>query len=84
VNEWQPISTAPRDGTHVLIANDTPGSVHPREGYYVPVEQRYDNEPKHEGWWRLAGSCEERVHGRTPSHWMPLPPPPTPPQGDEP
>jgi hypothetical protein len=73
---WQPIETAPKDGTHVLISNDAPGSVHPREGYYVAVEHRYENEPQHDGWWRLAGSSEAAVHGRTPTHWMPLPPAP--------
>lgn len=74
---WMPIESAPKDGRSVLIANDAPGSVHPREAYYVAPERRYENEPKHAGWWRLAGSCEERVHGRTPTHWMPLPPAPT-------
>lgn len=73
---WQPIETAPKDGRHVLIANDTPGSIHPCEGYYVTPEHRYGKEPKHAGWWRLAGSSEASVHGRTPTHWMPLPPPP--------
>jgi hypothetical protein len=74
---WQPIETAPKDGTSVLIANDAPGSVHPREGYYVKPAQRFSDEPIHLGWWRLAGSCAERIHGRTPTHWQPLPPAPT-------
>ena len=75
---WMPIESAPKDGTHVLIANDAPGSVHPREGYYVPPHQRYDNEPENPRWWRLAGSSEELVHGRTPTHWQPMPAAPSP------
>lgn len=75
---WQDIATAPKDGTTVLIANDSPGSVHPREGYYVMPERRYENEPTHAGWWRLAGSSETAVHGRTPTHWQPMPASPLP------
>lgn len=82
VQGWRTIDSAPKDGRHVLIANSAPGSVHPREGYYVKPEHRYEEEPKHPGWWRLAGSSEQAIHGRTPTHWQPLPPPPVLPPGE--
>lgn len=72
--DWQPIDTAPRDGTPVLL--------------YCPelevdkyVVGRYDNEVKHEGpygrfcWTTL--DMDESIAERCVSHWMPLPKPPT-------
>lgn len=59
--KWQPISTAPKDGTRILIfeAEDgAPGTV--RVSYW-----RDDTIPT--GW---SGS------ERKPSHWLPLPNPP--------
>lgn len=61
--EWQPIETAPKDGTHVLAydgSNMT--TVKWDRDYWALIEQGYyaeDNE-----WW--------------PTHWMPLPKPPKP------
>jgi hypothetical protein len=67
MNEWQPIETAPRDGTHVLGYEDGEMTVihwsdHPptssyKGGYWNNI---YCNDGE---WW--------------PTHWMPLPPPPT-------
>ncbi|CAB4164350.1 Domain of unknown function DUF551 [uncultured Caudovirales phage] len=65
-SEWQPIETAPRDGTNVLA--------------YCPVEHEVDNNFYirtvffDETEWR----CEDDLQGCTcnPTHWMPLPPPP--------
>ncbi len=74
--EWQPIETAPKDGTHILahgtyqwedyVHNQKSGSV---------VVAWYDAE----GWgvscWVLVNSnpYQDRCQ---PTHWMPLPPPP--------
>lgn len=68
VSEWQPIETAPKDGTEVLIGRFLDGklptkavaSFHPSEG------------------WRDAGDIGwggMYAHVR-PTHWMPLPSPP--------
>lgn len=57
---WQPISTAPKDGTEILIFaedEETTGNV---------LVSRWRNDTIPNGW---AGS--ER-----PSHWLPLPLPP--------
>lgn len=61
--EWLPISTAPKDGTRVLLyrANwQEPNSV----GWYSS---------NNEG-WMIAGTGAPAWLGAT--HWMPLPPPP--------
>jgi hypothetical protein len=86
MSEWQPIETAPTDGTEVLLAirgvNDGPHWVH--IGWY----EVHDPFP-----WRFidtfdltpTGCCERAEDDRTPvngakaesvTHWMPLPPPP--------
>ena len=73
--EWQPIATAPRDGTRVLIACiGECGAL----WMYVAWNKR--------SIWRVL----ERKDGShidvldTPTHWRPLPAPPTPPyKGDE-
>lgn len=81
--EWQPIETAPRDGTAIFVWatregwRDNPRMVaarwyHSANSWYV-----YGCGPtKHSEQW--LDSCN-------PTHWMPLPPPPnhTPSQGKE-
>ena len=63
--EWQPIETAPRDGTHVLIY--VPGWINGSEARYLDDE----------GWW-LANNDPTDHWGEQqhPTHWMPLPNPP--------
>jgi hypothetical protein len=60
---WQDISTAPRDGTRVLLAWD--GT---RVGYYL------DNSKTSHPWegWKVP-SMEKWPPGK-PTHWQPLPP----------
>lgn len=69
---WQPIETAPTDGTRVLLYSpDPPGSIdvghwshycyvtHPRRGAWIIYENRSD------------------TIELLPTHWMPLPESPT-------
>lgn len=70
MNTWQPIETAPRDGTEVL-ANDTSGI-----GSRVVVA-KYLAGDEWSGWIYdddMLTDCNPL--GPRPSHWMPLPPPP--------
>lgn len=63
---WQPISTAPRDGTNVLLWADGE--------YFLVGHWSGQNE-----FWVCPGavSCvwNDGQHG--PTHWLPIPPPPT-------
>lgn len=60
--EWQPIDTAPNDGTHVLVY----------DGW--PISAWWDDEERGYGGqcWRSSSTHE----WLTPTHWMPLPNPP--------
>jgi hypothetical protein len=75
--EWQPIKTAPRDGTWVLLyfdGWDTPSS----EGQptiYVgqwPPEDHW----RHDGTWYVDWGDLTQYHIGPPTHWMPVPEPP--------
>lgn len=59
---WQPIDTAPRDGTRVLVFAPPSGSEYPA------MVQRVD-------WWRDGGWWQMRP-GHPYTHWRPLPTPP--------
>jgi len=63
--QWQPIETAPKDGTNILICGQ--GS----EGYYV-------SDVKWDGEWMLFNVASDDWTEPTfkVSHWMPLPAPP--------
>ena len=72
---WQPIETAPRDGTWVLLKGgtiDTEGYAASATGTLPPmVAARWDEWGAwfygwSEGWWRC--------HYENPTHWLPLPP----------
>jgi hypothetical protein len=78
VSEWQPIETAPRDGTPFLAFNPLVGV------YHTAYTTRWTGEPNEEGYegfpcgfWHSGGRCYP--FGKwdcVPSHWMPLPEPP--------
>ncbi len=65
---WQPIETAPKDGAHILVAK--PGS--------QPIRAWFQNHR----WWMhgrgpFDGSPVDLTGNHAPTHWMPLPAPPT-------
>jgi hypothetical protein len=70
--EWQPIETAPKDGTRIDVWVPT----------WLRTGNRMPNAKWRDGrwsfWWEPTQewlSIEEEYEGG-PSHWMPLPPPP--------
>lgn len=68
---WQPIETAPRDGTNVLLWN----------GYHMEVASwGYTNPWKHREDW-CVGQCFGDYNSYStadePTHWHPLPAEPT-------
>jgi hypothetical protein len=62
---WQPISTAPKDGTFILLS----GSGLPVwQGHWVGQSGRYAIN----GWTRFNSIDLDW----SPTHWLPIPPPP--------
>lgn len=75
---WQPIETAPKDGTEVIITNgvDTcTGKYHKSvvKNFYPFFAQSVNGELRNEGFDYKV----EPVYFYEPTHWMPLPEPPT-------
>lgn len=63
MGEWQPIETAPKDGTPILAYNPVTGPYQTRhEDGEWPMADWYKGDPDHPGIWYPR-----------PSHWMPLP-----------
>lgn len=67
--EWQPIESAPKDGTHILLANKAGTS---EGGWLSDIDHGADWEGQigMAGWWRADGTDWPN------SHWQPLPDPP--------
>ncbi len=67
MSEWQPIATAPKDGTVILIYGDEAMTT----AYWRHIQMGRD------GYWALwcAGSYAEDDEVNA-THWMPLPEPP--------
>jgi len=72
---WQPIETAPKDGTDIL------GIImgcHPKTGRpFIPEVIAWERD----GWWNCMWECSECYADRAPyepTHWVPLPPIPSP------
>jgi hypothetical protein len=63
--DWQPIKTAPTDGTEILLVH-CGGGTHYGIGMYSKV-------PTKMGWGELLWDWK---WGYPPTHWMPLPDPP--------
>lgn len=80
--EWQPISTAPKDGTRVklLIPYDRDRFSEAEctdEGRWSKDEYDFDFETQElvaRGCWRFDG--DDGPFDLQPTHWMPLPQPP--------
>ena len=75
MNTWQPIETAPKDGTHLLLWYP---DYHRKvwTGHYYKTE-RYEHgilKSKHEGWHNGADTLTLiGMKECLPTHWMPLP-----------
>lgn len=68
VVRWRSIDSAPRDGTRILVwpfwSDGLPAEVHWRNGLTDRTRR-----------WEQVGGLHPT--GVEPTHWMPLPPPPT-------
>lgn len=70
-NEWQPIETAPKDGTWILLYKEQELSGIVQVDEWCPSIQTVK--------WAYDRWCECSGYSAfaTPTHWMPLPKPPT-------
>jgi len=76
--EWQPIETAPKDGTAFLAwEDDDRGNQWPVVIKWTEYETEEDREEFGEGFWQYCEELLSDVAGEAePTHWLPLPPPP--------
>ena len=69
---WQPIETAPKDGTEILLYDKNVWRLYPSQEEIVTYSF-------HVGWWLFGvwvghdSSGGEYGCDLTPTHWMPLP-----------
>ena len=64
VQGWQPIESAPKDGTAIIVTRPT--IFESEDGWHVV---RWDD-----GWWQVhCGKFDNPLRGDDPTHWMPLP-----------
>lgn len=70
--DWQPIETAPKDGTEILVFGSYTYPDDPDPTVYWEIVS-YREDPHGYVWTDGNQSSRENVF----SHWMPLPPPPT-------
>ena len=77
---WQPIETAPKDGTYILVSNPAAGGSWVAQFKQFAASGFRFDEPWHSvmlNHWHLPDR-----HGGTPTVWQPLPLPPAPNQGE--
>lgn len=78
MSEWQPIETAPKDGTEILLLFTEPpfgaGDTNIAVGFWSNTTSVWDEETP---WFASeADSKPLTAFGAKATHWMPLPPPP--------
>lgn len=66
--EWQPIKTAPKDGTKIFVNNIRPQ----RKNKSVEISVAFYKEHSRGSYW----SSSPVGYVLCPTHWMPLPEPP--------
>jgi len=78
MSEWQPIETAPRDGTEILLcrAYDAAGKTIKPLGIFAQVAAWWADESDEGEWVVYCSMVREPTLHFEPTHWMPLPDPP--------
>lgn len=66
MSAWQPIESAPTDGTAVLVS----------DGRYVGEAQSHDYYGRDAWYWANVYPSDYGADEIYPTHWMPLPTPP--------
>lgn len=79
MNTWQPIDTAPKDGTDILLckAIDADGKPIDADAFGLFVQRASWWSDEDGGAWVVYCSMvQEPILFFRPTHWMPIPPPP--------
>lgn len=74
---WQPIETAPKDGTWIIVTTPHAEDEDPLESNEPDCcIVRWAADIHGDGWaWETAWA-DQALNTTLPTHWMPLPPPP--------
>ena len=78
MSEWKPIETAPHGKTMLIGFKNQLGKWRTTRGCYFDqefIDENWECDSS-EGWYETPVEGEE-CYRVDPSHWMPLPPPPT-------
>jgi hypothetical protein len=75
--QWQPIETAPKDDTDVLVYYEVATVPIVHIAFWRPAYCIMDDcdKPENEGWWSYIqySITQEKLEGyRAPTHWMPF------------
>lgn len=73
-NGWEPIETAPKDGTEIFVWGSLEACAHARPHIGCEDIERVFWYSEYESWCVFSTQCEGWVP--EPTHWQPLPPPP--------
>lgn len=73
--DWQPIETAPEDGTPVLAWNKEYGARETKSVTYGPGSPGFEKGYA-DRWWTWDEPRANWAFRWNPTHWMPLPAPP--------
>lgn len=74
---WQPIETAPRDGSDIIVGFDTASVWIVHVAWWRDIKEWMEWKEEDVGWWSYTNNSvtQEKLEDyRTPTHWMPLPP----------
>lgn len=73
---WRPIETEPKDGSDILVTN---GKYVEKTHWYRPYLNGKPDPYREPEWWQndMNGGFGGYCGPLTPTHWMPLPAPPT-------
>lgn len=80
---WQPIETAPKDGTEILVWCKSGGVARVRWNSYRHDGMDWqDWEMRADRWHAAHDPVGDQLYATVASHWMPLPSPPSSPMGE--
>jgi len=72
-HEWQPIATAPKEGTEILVYNGTNEGFYKAKGDMGVVSWKKQSFPNGKMAWRTADCCDGVATYDGATHWQPLP-----------